>query len=251
VPLQGDTGHAQLLEALIKTQDVVLSTCQRWMLREQRKFVKDKTGQNVTVLNAMLSKHPAAYFAKHAANLCTRENVSMWHEKRHAHIVVFDTTQRRLAGIALAYVEPIDDLDRSRNCLIIRAINPMDDMLATHSASSIVDAFLDVAIEIAKANDLAAVAFPWHNGVHLLSNQRAIEKDLEKRFTKLSVEYKANRRGEMAKPDIETWRERPRSISAEFYAYAHGDEKVSTLYAVWANHVAADTEKDEYASLDA
>ncbi|QGW77370.1 hypothetical protein GPJ81_11990 [Pseudomonas alkylphenolica] len=249
-PLQGATGREQLLNALSKAQEVVLSTCVRWMQREQRKFVKIKQGQNVTNLNAILTKHPAAYFAKHAANLCSRENVSMWHEKRCAHLVVFDPVQRRLAGIALVYIQPICALDRSRNSLIIRAINPMDDMLATHSVSSIVDAFLDVAIAIAEANNLAAVAIPWHNGAHLLSNQRAIEKDLEKRFTNRAVSYSAPHHSGAANVDSVEWRTRPRSVEAKFYAYAHGDEEVTKLFAIWASGLMESAVKSEYASFE-
>lgn len=247
---QGATGWERLLEALHKTQVSVLETCVRWVHRERRKFVKIKQGQNATKLNAILSKHPAVYFAKHAANLCTRENVSMWYEKRCAHLVVLDPAQRRLAGMALVYIEPIVALDSSRDALIIRAINPMDDMLATHSISSIVDAVIDVVIAIAKSNDLAAVAIPWHNGCHLLSNQSRIEKDLEKRFINRAVSYWAPRSSSAHDKDPSEWRVRPREVSAKFYAYAHGDEEVKKLFAIWSNGVGERIAEEEYTCLE-
>ena len=168
----------------------------------------------------------------------------MWQEPRHAHLVVFDRVQRRLEGMALVYIELMPALHASRNCLIIRAINPMDDMLATHTASSIVDAFFDVAIHIAAENGLAAAAFPSHNGVHLLSNHPSIEKDIEKRFIDPSVVL--GRRSDAGKADsISQWRAKPRLIEAAFFAYEHGREKVSTQYAFWHGSSQADNTNEE------
>ncbi|WPM85082.1 hypothetical protein QNH14_00950 [Apirhabdus apintestini] len=112
-------------------------------------------------------------------------------------------------------------------------------MLATHTSSSIVDAFFDVAIQIAKDNALAAVAFPYHNGVHLLSNHPAIEKDIDKRYIKPSV------RQFYGQPDNEyvEWRIKPRAIGSTFFAYELGDEKVSELYAIWSGEVKEDSAK--------
>ena len=174
----------------------------------------------------------------------------MWREERHAHLVVFDLVERRLAGMALLYIEPIDVLDSDRNCLIVRAINPMDDMLATHTASSIVDAFFDVAIEIANANDLAAVALPYHKGIHLMSNQRPIEKELEKRFMKGAVPYRALRGDTVVQTGIADWRKNPKSVSGAFHAYElQGSEVVSELYVLWANRLAPSAATYNYCLL--
>lgn len=226
------SGQAQLQEALRQTQEIVLKVCQRWVMRERRKFSKGKSGRQATQLNAILSKHPASFFAKHAADLCTRYNTKMWDEARHAHLVVFDPKQRRLAGMALVYFEPIAALHPTRKCLIIRAINPMDDMLATHTTASIVDAFFDVAIQIADDNGLAAVAFPAHCGAHLLSNLRSVEKDIEKRYIKPSVTPPYRRADEAVTENPAEWRAKPREVRGEFYAYERGQMQVNTLYAI-------------------
>lgn len=223
-------GEEQLHEGLRLTQYKVLAVCQRWIAREKKKFVQDNAGDSMTELTAVLSKHPATFFAKETVSLCTRNNIAMWEEERHAHMVVFDQKQRCVAGMALIYMEPVPALHSSKNSLIIRAINPTDDMLATHTTSSIVDAFFDVAIQIAKDNSLAAVAFPYHKGIHLLSNHPAIEKDIDKRFIKPSVGLIY---GRLDYEDAE-WRVKPRSVNAEFFAYEKDNEKVDELYAIWS-----------------
>lgn len=229
----GHGGHAQLHKALIETRNTVMAVCQRWIVRERKKFSKDRSDIGATDLNAILTKHPASFFAKHAADLCTRDNTNMWDEARHAHLVVFDPKQRRLAGMALVYFEPIVELHADRNCLIIRAINPMDDMLATHTTSSIVDAFFDVAIQIAKDNGMAAVAFPAHCGMHLLSNLSSVEKDIEKRYIKPSITLPYRRVNEAVTERPRDWRREPRLISGRFYAYESGQLPVNSLYALW------------------
>jgi hypothetical protein len=234
---QDSNGHVRLHEALRQTQKIVLEVCQRWIMRERSKFSKGKSGQQATHLSAILSKHPASFFAKHAADLCTRNNTKMWNEPRHAHLLVFDPKQRRLAGMALVYFEPIAALHPTRNCLIIRAINPMDDMLATHSTASIVDAFFDVAIQIAHDNGLAAVAFPAHCGAHLLSNLRPVEKDIEKRYIKPSVTPPYRRSDEPVTESPTEWRSKPREVRGEFYAYERGQMQVNTLYAIWPGNL--------------
>lgn len=233
------SGQAQLQKALLETRKIVLAVCQRWVVRERKKFSKGKSGMEATQLNAILSKHPASFFAKHAADLCTRDNTNMWDEARHAHLVVFDQKQRRLAGMALVYFEPIAALHPTRKCLIIRAINPMDDMLATHTTSSIVDAFFDVAIQIAEDNGMTAVAFPAHRGMHLLSNLSSVEKDIEKRYIKPSVTLPYRRVDEAITENPLEWRAKPREVSGGFYAYELGQERVSTLYAVWPGDLTA------------
>uniref|UniRef100_UPI0040487530 hypothetical protein n=1 Tax=Rheinheimera sp. TaxID=1869214 RepID=UPI0040487530 len=227
----------KLKEAFSQVQQNVLSVCRRWVKREKAKFSIDKKGNkgaSVTKLAAVLSKHPAAYFAKHAANLCSKDRHEMWHEPRHSHLVVFDHEQRQLAGMALVNIEIVPALHPERESLVIRAINPMDKMLATHTVESIVEAFLDVAVQIASTNNLAAVAIPWHNGMHLLSNLRPVEKYLEKQYIK-KAEHSYGISGLVKHTTARKvdWRAKPQAFAGQFYAYQNGHELVSTLYAIW------------------
>lgn len=135
--------------------------------------------------------------------------------------------------MALVYFEHIAALHPTRNCLIIRAINPMDDMLATHTNSSIVDAFFDVAIQIAKDNGMTAVAFPAHCGMHLLSNLSSVEKDIEKRYIKPSMKFRFRPSNVVATENPSEWRAKPREVTGRFYAYEQGEGGVNTLYAIW------------------
>lgn len=228
----------RLWAAFELVRENVLAVCQRWVSREKAKFPRGKGGADMTPLHAVLTKHPAAYFAKHAANLCSRDRLAMWQEPRHAHLAVFDPQQRRLAGIALVNFEVVPALHPKRKSLIIRAINPMDEMLATHTEASIVESFLDVVIQIAERNDLAAVLMPWHNGAHLLSNLRSVEKYIEKQY--LNRATHAHHVGWTFVDDEGAtgahWRAKPRKVDARFSAYEEGQEIVTTLYAIWCGH---------------
>ncbi len=218
-------------QAFAQMRKNVLDVCVRWVKREKGRYGRPDPSGSCTHLQATLTKHPAAYFAKHAANLCSRDRVAMWQEARHAHLVVFDPRQRRLAGMAMVNIEVVPSLHASGSCLIIRAINPMEDMLATHCLRSIVESFLDIAIQIAERNDLVAVLMPWHNGAHLLSNLPGIEKYLEKQYLQKAQAASADRSGElMASDDL---RRRPRKVKARFSAFEQGMEIVGTLYAIW------------------
>ncbi len=225
------TGRGRLQAAVRHTQTIVLATCACWLKREQGKFTAMPANDEVTELQAFVSKYPAAFFARQAANLCTRDDTDMWKEERHAHMVVFDPVQRRLAGMAMIYFESIPALHPTKRCLIVRAINPMDEMLATHTVHSIVNAFFDVAVSIAQENELAAVLFPNPGGMHLLSNQSTVEKYFKKRLIERAEPYRQIEPGASAA----NWRTRPRRLNTRFYAYAQGQQQVSELYVVWAN----------------
>lgn len=244
-----DGGRELLDSAFALTRKTVLETGLKWVARERAKFVRDKTRHATANLAAVLSKHPAAFFAKHAANLCSRGNTAMWVESRQAHLVVFDPAQSSLAGMALVYFQVIPELHKNRMCLVIRGINPMDDMLATHTESSVVDAFLEVAITIAQDNSLAAVVLPDSNGTHLLSNRHIIEKDLLKRFVAQSAKHYGYRRERDVAASEQDLRAAPRAITSTFYAYEEGAEKVNDLYVIWlgAEEVA---EASEYPELE-
>lgn len=245
------SGREQLREAFRQVRENVLETCLRWVAREHAKFVKVKTENLSTALEATLSKHPAAYFAKHAAVLCTRHNTQMWQESRQAHLLVFDPAQRRLAGMALVCLEPIPALHPTGLCLIVRAINPMDDMLAAHTASSIVETFFDVAIQIAEQNSLVAVAFPSHNGAHLLSNQKSIEDDIVARYMNKAT----TSIGDLADADGAKirahWRRNPLRVRMRFYAYEVGQEEVNDVFVLWQGDLPpARADRPAYAELD-
>lgn len=212
----------------------VLAVILRWTAREKSKFGNATDSLSQTSVHAVLTKHPAAYFAKHAANLCSRDRVEMWSEKRHTHLAVFDKQQQRLVGMALVNIEIVPAIHPQRRSVIIRAINPMEDMLATHTVPSIVESCLDVAIQIANHNLLAAVLMPYHNGAHLLSNLRPVEKYLEKKYLNKAREiYPHRSEDNLLERDDENWRSKPRKFNATFSAYENGREIVSTLYAIW------------------
>lgn len=224
------SGSEQLLEGFRLVQEAVLTVCQRWVTREKGKFLQNESGGTTTRLSAVLSKHPATFFAKQCVNLCTRDNTLMWEEARHAHLVVFNQKQRCVAGVALIYVEPIKELGSDEDCLIIRAINPTDEVLATHTVSSIVDAFFNVAIQIATDNAFAAVVFPHHNSMHLLSNHPTIEEYIERHYIKPSIRYFYRAQGE----GTLSWRIKPRVFESSFFAYEQGEVEVRQLYAIWS-----------------
>ncbi|WP_211464557.1 hypothetical protein [Collimonas silvisoli] len=227
-------GRALLGSTLLRTKDKALDLYLRWSRREKKKFKNSRDdAQHLSRMHAFVSTHPAAFFAKEAAGLCSRSNTAMWLEPRHAHLVVFDPLSRTLGGLAMLYHEVIVDLDPTRPSLIIRAINPTDAMMAGHDATSIVDAFFTVAVEIAQAHGLAGVAFPSDGGQDFLSNRSDIERDIKRRYIKNAGQALglASRRAEHSAGLC--LGESPRPVQHEFYAYEHGVGRVQTLYVIW------------------
>lgn len=224
-------GRVQLRANLARVRATVLPQYLAWAQRQRRKFGKVGSAHHTSQpLLAVVSKHPAAFFAKAAVNLCTAGNVEMWREKRLLHLLVFDRAGQRLAGMALLYVELVPALDPMRPSLLIRALNPTNDMLAGHDIESIIASFFDVAIQIAHDNGLACVAFPSPTGMHLMSNHRPIEAHLEKRYIKRASSVWQDATSES---NALLSRDIPQCVRAEFYAYEHGKERVNELYVIW------------------
>lgn len=226
-----------LMRALSHTHNKVLQVGNAWARRELSKFAKTTSAsQSAASLLAIVSKHPAAFFAKEAAKLCTRHNTEMWLEERQAHLLVFDPNVQQIAGMALLYVETLPILHRTQPSLIIRAINPMQEMVTSYSAASIVDAYFDVAIEIAKDNGFAGVAFPSDAGMHLLSNHPEIEDDIKSRFIKHSRRHYGTHLLDLDTNDALSLRKRPLEVEIAFDAYERGKNQVHQLYVIWAGN---------------
>jgi len=235
-------GRDRLTGALARVRDKALPIYLAWARREWRKFGKSSSaGRGTTALKAIVSKHPAAFFAKTAVSLCTSANVVMWREARQSHLLVVDPAGQRLAGMALLYVEVVPAIDPTRPSLVIRALNPTDEMLSGHAGDSIVEGFLDVAIRIAQDNGLACVAFPSPSGMHLMSNREAIEDILKNRYIKRSAHHVAWSGGPTRKAETRSLRETPQRVEAPFDAYERGQTPVGTLYVIWRPEPSVET----------
>lgn len=215
--------------ALLEARKTVLAVFLRWTTQQKKHFDPIDVEGDRDQLAAYVSKSPAAFFAKEAAGICTRANTAMWQERRNAHLLVFAPDQKRLVGMALLYFERVPALDATRDTLVIRAINPMTDALASYGVASIVDSYFDVAIQIAIDNGLAAVAFPSPMGMHLMSNHQTLENDIRDRFMKRAQSFLA---WSIEKPSPH-WLSQPRKVEATFYAYESGQTPVNELYAIW------------------
>ncbi|KVL70735.1 hypothetical protein WJ50_06040 [Burkholderia ubonensis] len=222
--------HAMLSGALARTREKVLQVYQRWSEREKRKFKTQRAAAHQSTLHAFVSKRPAAFFAKQATGLCSGGNTAMWAEVRHAHLVIFDPLTGKLAGMALLYAEVVEAIDSMRPTLIIRAINPTVSMVANHDPHSVVDAYFDLAVELAREHGLAGVAFPPHSGQDFMSNRSDIGRVIRDRYEKRSVPF--YRLPLKEQPDTK-WRDAPRAIQQVFSAYDEGNGRVGTLYAIW------------------
>ncbi|MGV4658963.1 hypothetical protein [Burkholderia pseudomallei] len=227
---QQTDGRSMLRDALERTREKVLDIYQRWSAREKSKFKTRRDGAHQSAMHAFVSKHPAAFFAKQATGLCSWENVKMWQEARHAHLVVFDPLTGKLAALALLYVEVVPDLDATRPALILRGINPTVAMVTNHEPHSVVEAFFALAMDLARAHGLAGVAFPSDGGQDFMSNRTDIGKVIRKRYEKRSVPLYRHQEREHAEAD---WRREPRSIDHAFSAYEQGHGSVGRLYAIW------------------
>lgn len=200
-----------------------------WAKKQDDKFSSTKDARAQSEFVGVVSKTPAAFFAKDATGLCTRHDTDMWNEARHSHLVIFDPVKRRLAGMAMLYVQLVAQIDDQRRTLIIRAINPTDTLTSKHDVASIVDSFLAIAIDIAKANDLAAVALPGDDS-HLLSNVYPIERHLCERYVRSNTVFpprsllEGSEDGTLMPPWL---------VHAPFDGYAKGRGQVSSLHVIW------------------
>lgn len=239
-PRQSDNGQpiegrASLCHALKKTCEKVTAVYRRWVDDELKKFSETTApGARESQLSAVVSKHPAAFFAKEATKLCTAGNVPMWREDHHAHLLVFDHSRKRLVGMAMLYVMPLSFLSKEKKSLIVRAINPTEEALAEYDASSIVDAYVNVCRQIAETNDLACVAFPDHAGMGFLSNRTAIEKDITARFIKSALTTRVQKENIVSSSMLGlSPYYTSQSDAQRFYAYEHGQGEINTFYFVW------------------
>ena len=227
----GDPDPASALYQLLEqTAQSIGARFLEWSGRELAKFGTDENDGSGNNLNAVVTKHPAAFFAKEAAKLCTADNVRMWQEVRHAHLVVFDPLHRSFQGMALLYREILPQIHPSRPVLVIRAINPTSDAMATYDVSSVVDAFLAAATCIARDSGCAALAFPPNTSQHLLSNLAPVDKNIQTR-------YLAQRRthvGRLVLDEEERWLRPVEEVQAPFDAYERGEHGIGTLYLVWS-----------------
>lgn len=222
-----------LVMALGQTGQRIREVYGRWIHRQFEAFSGGVHAAGDGSYRAVISKHGAAYFAKVATKLCSGDNVRMWRERRHSHLLVFDMARKRLSAMAMLYVEPIAAIDATRPTLIMRAINTVTDADSGHDATSIVRAFLAVGEQIAKENDLAAFAVPANTDQHLLSNRNdivaAIMARCNGKATGDSLPLEDPARSEVASRVT-----RLRSDEL-FYGYERGRAPVDVLYVLWSS----------------
>ncbi|BDU22504.1 hypothetical protein DYGSA30_39610 [Dyella sp. GSA-30] len=152
----------------------------RWLSEVRRSAFRDAEGQ--TELIASVSKAPAAFFARKATALCTSDDVDMWEESRHAHLVIFDPNTRTLAGMAMLYVQKIPEVDARRTTLVMRAINLPLLLREAYVRESVIDECIRVAAVIAATGGHAGPAFPPDTGQHLVSNDSELAKLMMRRY---------------------------------------------------------------------
>ncbi|HCM5829500.1 hypothetical protein [Klebsiella pneumoniae] len=232
------TPEQRLSAAIARTRARVLQKFGRWCELQRGRMVHEGESETGSLMIARVSKSPAAFFAKTAAGICTGSNTRMWEESRHVHMLVFAPGGKRIAGMALLYFERIACLEEEGTALVIRAINPMGDVLAAHSVSSMVDGYFDAAIRIAQDAGCVAVAFPSPTGMHLMSNRKDIEDDIKARYIGRSHRL-SHYDSEDAAGD---WRNKPRRVDGHFDAYEEGANPVSELYLIWRAQVPAQEE---------
>jgi hypothetical protein len=147
-------------------------------------------------LLASVSTAPAAFFARAAAHLCTSENVGMWKEERHAHLVVFDPTTGTLEGMAMLYLEQIPEVDRERQTLVMRAFNLPVSQRELYDPKEVIETLLDVGRVVYRAGKHAGLALPDDDsGQHLLSNDPTMQHQLQVRINRSDF-----RRVELSRP---------------------------------------------------
>jgi hypothetical protein len=153
----------------------VFATYNNWLATLLQKFESEKKHlPDAMHVNGVVTKSPAAFFARYKFGLCTRENTEMWREERHSHLVVFDEGSRSLVGMAMVYIQPIAEQFGGKPCMVIRAINVLSPDEIQVDACSAIDEIMRIAIDIAKKNGYAAVLFP--RASTYFSNQTYVDR---------------------------------------------------------------------------
>ena len=231
-PASGGELESPLAVALTQTAARVREVYGRWLYRERGKFSGTAEFDDSREYRAVVSKHGAAYFAKVGADLCSADNVAMWREARHSHLLVFDVAGRRLVAMAMLYVQRISAIDAKLPTLIMRAVNTLANEEPEHDVASIVEAFLTVGRHLAEDNHLAAFAVPDNTGQHLLSNRNDIAAGILERCRQrqppCSSSYDSH-----SPERVVPYSVRP-SAGEGFYGYEHGRAPVDTLHVLWA-----------------
>jgi hypothetical protein len=205
---------AFLEAAITEMVTAVIKAYTRWVVSVKRQFERKK-GDDILEATVVVSKHPAAFYARDAFELCSSDDTGMWSEQRHSHLLIFDEERQRLIGMAMLYIQPIPGFFRGQACLVVRALNtrPIDDVQL--EPVSVIDEVMRIAIKIAQDNGLASVLFPQSSTY--FSNQRDIERAV----------------------DMANTTRRAQRLSAThpiFYCRGHGaqDGAVHALFMVWA-----------------
>ncbi len=228
----GTTEKSTLRQAVDECLVVVRAVAERWWRREEQKFQGVATDGSIDEgLRAVVSKHPAAFYAKLACRLCSAPNTSMWGESRHAHLLVFDATEQRLVGMAMLYRQIIEEVDRNVHSLVVRAINPTVEASSAYDPESVVRGVLTIAETIAADNGCAAVLLTPSGSQHFLSNRMEVQHAVDRMFG-------IGRHG-AGIPRVKTISRRESvygSQGALFYGYEDGsrrDGAVDELIVVW------------------
>lgn len=224
------TPKVLLAQAIERTRSRVIQVFLPWATRQKKRFTKTKISGINSAMRAVVSQSPAAFFAKHSVGLCSAGNTEMWQEARNVHLLIFPSGGKKIDGMALLYFEEISRIDDEKKTLIIRAINPVKAMIASHSISSIVESYFDVAIRIAQDTGCIAVAFPAPSGQGFMSNNKEIEDYIEVKYIKPSESSRYINLNDSLAVNL---RHVPQKIMDRFYAYETGNVSADALFVIW------------------
>lgn len=216
-------GTQALAAAVYHALAEVREVAGRWWSREYNKFSRPvASAAGLQKIRAVVSKYPAAFFARASCGLCTAENVGMWREERHTHLLVFDLVRKRLIGMAMLYRQVVREIDENRPSLVVRAINPTAEAVSRYDIDSIIDGVIGIANTLAKDNGCAAVAIPTLHGYDVLTNRSAVAQNFKARLATDQI-------SDGIHPMI------GHSVSATFHCYEEGrrEATVSRLQIIW------------------
>ena len=179
--LSNDAIKSQVLELASKFKLVAI----RWARTEKGKF--EKTSGSDRKMRLVHTKSPAAFFAKHTANLCSRGNTNLWSCDTHSHILVFSDESPFLQGMASIYIEDTFIEGKGKKVLIIRNLSIISSTrdLGLYDSYSVMDSFFAMASLIAEHNACNICAFIDQSSQHYCTNQDDIWKAIKKKYSRI------------------------------------------------------------------
>lgn len=146
------------------------------------KITHNEEADELTKVQAHVSKNVASYFAKASVGLCTADDLELYKRSDHFHCNLVELQSTEVVGNLQLYVMQQSHLNSSstetRNALLIRGLNPSSTKINSENAKSWMDIFFAAAKKIAEQSGFSGVYVVAEGRWHEHSNRPEMTTEL-------------------------------------------------------------------------